>query len=75
MNGKITPELVKAEAAISRLEKAWSTSADLHDQKWRRKHYELVTSFPAEVKEALVLLKVLGGEELEAAKAWLAEQA
>ncbi len=75
MNGKITPELVKAEAALTRLEKAWSASVELHGEKWQRKVHELIASFPAEVREALVLLKVLTEDEVKATNAWLAEQA
>ncbi len=75
MNGKITPELVRAEAALTRLEKAWAASLSLQDEKWRRKHYELIASFPAEVREALVLLKVLAEDEVKATNAYLAVQA
>jgi hypothetical protein len=62
---KITPEIMKAETALSRHDKAYAKSLETHTQKWQAKRFALVNGLPVEVASALVALKVLDGQEVQ----------
>ncbi len=67
MTRKITPELVKAEGALTRLEKARALSEDLHRSRWEKRRHELIQSFSDDVTDGLVALKIISGEDVQAA--------
>jgi len=69
---RITPEIMKAETALVRLDKAYQESLVAHTKRWQAKRMGFISGLPLEVASALVALKVLPGQQVQDAHEWAA---